>query len=60
MNDELIPYSVENEKLFVSDVKAIIEQGRQRAYDGVNRAMIDTYWHIGERIVEEAAWAETG
>lgn len=36
-----------------NDVCHIIEQGRQKAYDAVNRSMIETYWHIGQRIVEE-------
>lgn len=39
--------------IFVQDVKNIIEQGRNTAYQAVNRAMIETYWHIGRRIVEE-------
>ena len=38
---------------FVDDIRAIIEQGKQQAYMSVNAAMIETYWHIGERIVEE-------
>lgn len=38
---------------FIDDVKGIIEQGRQTAYGAVNRAMIETYWNIGRRIVEE-------
>lgn len=39
--------------LFVQDIKDIIEQGRNVAYQAVNRTMIETYWHIGRRIVEE-------
>lgn len=38
---------------FVSDVRNIIEQGRSKAYNSVNRVMIETYWNIGKRIVEE-------
>ena len=38
---------------FVDDIRAIIEQGKQQAYMSVNASMIETYWHIGERIVEE-------
>lgn len=38
---------------FVGDVQAIIEQGRQQAYQSVNTVMLDTYWNIGRRIVEE-------
>ncbi len=37
----------------VNDIKAIIEQGRQAAYSSVNLLMIQTYWNIGKRIVEE-------
>ena len=36
-----------------SDVCGIIEQGRQQAYAAVNKSMIETYWNIGKRIVEE-------
>ena len=36
-----------------SDVCGIIEQGRQQAYTAVNKSMIETYWNIGKRIVEE-------
>ena len=37
----------------VNDIKTIIEQGRQAAYSSVNLVMINTYWNIGRRIVEE-------
>ncbi len=37
----------------VNDIKSIIEQGRQAAYSSVNLQMIQTYWNIGKRIVEE-------
>lgn len=47
MNNELtLP------KLY-NDICGIIERGRQQAYAAVNRSMIDTYWNIGKRIVEE-------
>lgn len=39
--------------IFVQDIKNIIEQGRIAAYKAVNNSMIETYWHIGRRIVEE-------
>lgn len=41
-----------NEKL-LNDVKQIVEQGRRTAYQAVNQSMVDTYWKIGRRIVEE-------
>ncbi len=36
-----------------TDVCSIIEQGRKDAYNAVSQKMIDTYWNIGRRIVEE-------
>ena len=37
----------------VDDVRSIINAGRQTAYSAVNSAMVETYWRIGQRIVEE-------
>ena len=37
----------------VADIKAIIEQGKRQAYMSINAAMIETYWNVGRRIVEE-------
>lgn len=37
----------------VADVRAIIEDGRQRAYAAAGRIALQTYWNIGRRIVEE-------
>lgn len=37
----------------VRDVRSIIEKGREAAYSAVNNAMVETYWRIGQRIVEE-------
>ena len=41
------------ENLFVNDVKKLVEQGRNAAYGAVNSVMIETYWRIGRRIVEQ-------
>ena len=38
---------------FINDVCAIIEKGRQKAYEAIDKSMIETYWFIGKRIVEE-------
>lgn len=35
------------------DIKQILLQARQDAYKATASAMIDAYWHIGKRIVEE-------
>ena len=45
--------SLQVNKGFVSDVCNIIDEGRQKAYASVNSLMIETYWKIGKRIVEE-------
>jgi len=37
----------------LKDLREIIARGRAVAYAAVNAAMIDTYWKIGQRIVEE-------
>lgn len=36
-----------------SDVCGIIDRGRDNAYAAVNTSIIETYWNIGRRIVEE-------
>ncbi len=38
--------------LFV-EVLQILKTARQKAYTAVNSAMVEAYWHIGKRIVEE-------
>lgn len=35
------------------EIKTLIEQSRARTYQAVNFAMVQTYWQIGKRIVEE-------
>jgi predicted nuclease of restriction endonuclease-like (RecB) superfamily len=40
------------EKLY-SNIKQIIEEGKNNAYRAVNFAMVQTYWHIGKLIIEE-------
>ena len=44
---------IELRKDLIVDIKKIIEQGRGLAYASVNSVMIETYWLIGQRIVEE-------
>jgi predicted nuclease of restriction endonuclease-like (RecB) superfamily len=38
---------------FHSDIKSILEQARSKARSAVNFAMVEAYWLIGQRIVEE-------
>ena len=37
----------------VEDVKAIIDKGLEQVCFSVNQAMLNTYWNVGRRIVEE-------
>lgn len=37
----------------VSDIRTIVEQGLQTAYQSVNTVIVLTYWQVGRRIVEE-------
>jgi predicted nuclease of restriction endonuclease-like (RecB) superfamily len=41
------------QEAFVADILTILTAARQKAYSAVNFAMVDAYWHIGKRIVEE-------
>lgn len=38
---------------FYSDIRQILQSARNRAYSAVNTTMVDAYWLIGKRIVEE-------
>lgn len=37
----------------LADIRQIIAQSRGQAYSAVNQAMVNAYWQIGKRIVEE-------
>ncbi len=38
---------------YIQEIKQILSQARQKAYTAVNTAMVEAYWLIGKRIVEE-------
>ena len=42
-----------NSIAFHTDIKNILEQARSKARSSVNAAMVEAYWLIGQRIVEE-------
>ncbi len=44
---------MEIEASFFQDIRHILRQARQQAYSAVNAAMVEAYWNIGRRIVEE-------
>ena len=41
------------EQQFFADIARILQTGRATAYRAVNAAMVETYWRMGQRIVEE-------
>jgi predicted nuclease of restriction endonuclease-like (RecB) superfamily len=43
---------------FFTDVAQILQTSRSKAYRAVNTAMIQTYWQLGQRIVEEEQQGE--
>ena len=51
VNNDIAPPN--NESRFFSDISAILHEGRTKAQTAVNYAMVETYWRIGERIVEQ-------
>ncbi len=38
---------------YIGEIAQILAQARQKAYTAVNNAMVEAYWLIGKRIVEE-------
>ena len=38
---------------YINEIKTILKNARQKAYIAVNSAMVEAYWEIGRRIVEE-------
>ena len=38
---------------YVLEIKQILNNARKKAYSAVNTAMIEAYWLVGKRIVEE-------
>ena len=38
---------------YINEIKTILKNARQKAYTAVNSVMVEAYWKIGRRIVEE-------
>ena len=38
---------------FIHEIKQIVTEARQKAYIAINSAMVEAYWLMGKRIVEE-------
>ena len=44
---------VSNEKTFYTEISEILSQSRISTYRAINTVMVQTYWQIGKRIVEQ-------
>lgn len=44
---------MEIQKAFFADIKNILAKAKQQSYAYANSAMLDAYWKVGKRIVEE-------
>lgn len=42
-----------NEHNFYSEIRDLLTRARSQAYRAVNTIMVQTYWQIGKRIVEQ-------
>lgn len=38
---------------FIQEIKRIVAQARQKAYAAINSTMVEAYWQMGKRIVEQ-------
>jgi len=45
-------------KVYITEIKQILREARNKAYTAVNYAMVEAYWLIGKRIVEEIQQGE--
>lgn len=43
----------------ISDISHILRQAQQNAYRSINQAMVQAYWLVGKRIVEEEQQGES-
>jgi predicted nuclease of restriction endonuclease-like (RecB) superfamily len=48
-----IAVSSEIENSFFTDISRILTDGRNKAHASINFAMVETYWNMGRRIVEQ-------
>ncbi len=44
---------MKEENNLVADIKKLLQNAQSKAYSTINFLMVETYWHIGKRIVQE-------
>jgi hypothetical protein len=50
---------IQNDPEFFTSVRSILHEARQKAYRNVNAVMVEAYWKIGQRIVQQEQGGET-
>ena len=58
VQEDAPPYGDSLNPVFFEEIKTLLKSARQRAYAAVNFIMVETYWKIGERIVQEEQQGE--
>jgi len=53
INQQDIVHKKENIASFISEIKDILQKQRQKSYQAINSAMVEAYWLMGKRIVEQ-------
>lgn len=43
---------------FYTDIKSILNEARHKTFKSINFLMVDAYWSIGKRIIEEEQKSE--
>ena len=49
---------LKNENIFYNEINELLKQSKNIAYKTVNTIMVQTYWQIGKRIVEQEQHGE--
>jgi len=47
-----------NENTFYNEISELLKQSRNATYRAVNTIMVQTYWQIGKRIVEQEQYGQ--
>lgn len=59
MTDKPTPLAHATERRFFADIAYILQTGRNHVYRAVSTAMLQTYWQLRQRIVEEEQQGNT-
>lgn len=58
IKQERVELTVPTEQEFYEDIRLILKQAREQAYNSVNGIMTHAYWNVGRRIVEQEQFGE--